>query len=260
MKLFKVTLSARIFIVLALSVIALWMVYGQEGSPMDLSFGHGKQWQQTAARQRREIMAKIPKEWILPEGVLAGGKARKKISGEFIESLLDLETLEITSTDNDKLLNLMANGSYSALQVVSAFCKRAAYAHQLVRPLLPLTISLCKLIALQNQNLLQVGFDTALQKAKELDRYYQLNQKTTGPLHGLPVSLKDQFHVKGLETTMAYVGWIGTFEGHRGTGKERIFESEIVRELQSLGAVIIAKVGNCIKRSFIQLTTSYRRL
>lgn len=27
-----------------------------------------------------------------------------------------------------------------------------------------------------------------------------------GPLHGLPVSLKDQFHVKGVETTMGYVG------------------------------------------------------
>ena len=27
-----------------------------------------------------------------------------------------------------------------------------------------------------------------------------------GPLHGLPVSLKDQFHVKDVETTMGYIG------------------------------------------------------
>jgi amidase len=39
-----------------------------------------------------------------------------------------------------------------------------------------------------------------------------------GPLHGLPVSFKDQFHVKDVDTTMAYVGWIGTFEGLKGTG------------------------------------------
>lgn len=42
---------------------------------------------------------------------------------------------------------------------------------------------------------------------------------------------------------MAYVGWIGTFEGRKGTGKEKVFESELVRELQSLGATVIAKVG-----------------
>ena len=132
MKLLEMPLSVKVLLFLILSSIALWMVYGQEGNPMDLSFGQGKQWQQTAARQRREIMAKIPKEWILSERVLAEGKARRKISGEFIGNLLDLETLQITSTDNDKLLDLMANGSYSALQVVSAYCKRAAYAHQLV--------------------------------------------------------------------------------------------------------------------------------
>ncbi|CDO71742.1 hypothetical protein BN946_scf184920.g26 [Trametes cinnabarina] len=30
-----------------------------------------------------------------------------------------------------------------------------------------------------------------------------------GPLHGLPISLKDQFCIKGLETIMGYAGWIG---------------------------------------------------
>jgi amidase len=54
--------------------------------------------------------------------------------------------------------------------------------------------------------------------------------------------MKDQFHVKGLETTMGYVGWIGTFEGEKGTGKEGRFDSEVVRELVSLGAIPLAKV------------------
>ena len=43
---------------------------------------------------------------------------------------------------------------------------------------------------------------------------------------------------------MAYIGWIGTFEGQKGTGKEKRFESELVRELYSLGAIPIAKVCN----------------
>lgn len=33
-------------------------------------------------------------------------------------------------------------------------------------------------------------------QAKELDAYYERNGKTVGPLHGLPISLKDQFRVK----------------------------------------------------------------
>jgi amidase len=42
---------------------------------------------------------------------------------------------------------------------------------------------------------------------------------------------------------MAYVGWIGTFEGLKGTGKEKVVESELVKELLSLGAVPMAKVS-----------------
>lgn len=64
-----------------------------------------------------------------------------------------------------------------------------------------------------------------------------------GRLHGLPISLKDQFHVQGVETTMGYVGWIGTFEGERGTGKELQFESELVRELRSQGAIVYCKTS-----------------
>lgn len=70
-----------------------------------------------------------------------------------------------------------------------------------------------------------------------------MHKKPIGPLHGLPVSLKDQFHVKGVETTMGYVGWIGTFQGKKGTGKERVFESELVKELRDLGAVLYCKTS-----------------
>ena len=57
------------------------------------------------------------------------------------------------------------------------------------------------------------------------------------------MTLKDQFHIEGLETSMAYIGWIGTFEGVQGTGKERHFESELIKDLNTLGAVPIGKVS-----------------
>lgn len=42
---------------------------------------------------------------------------------------------------------------------------------------------------------------------------------------------------------MGYVGWIGTFEGKKGTGKEKVFESEMVRELRASGAVLYCKTS-----------------
>lgn len=52
----------------------------------------------------------------------------------------------------------------------------------------------------------EIFFDAAIADAERLDEYYAKNGKPIGPLHGLPVSLKDQFHVKDVETTMGYVG------------------------------------------------------
>ena len=89
----------------------------------------------------------------------------------------------------------------------------------------------------------EIFFDAALAQAKQLDDYFAQHKKPMGPLHGLPISLKDQFHVAGVETTMGYVGWIGTFEGRKGTGMEKVFESELVRELRGQGAVLYCKTS-----------------
>jgi amidase len=57
------------------------------------------------------------------------------------------------------------------------------------------------------------------------------------------VSLKDQFHVKGVETTMGYVGWINTFQGQQNDPRTGTEESELVRELRNLGAVLYCKTS-----------------
>ena len=85
-------------------------------------------------------------------------------------------------------------------------------------------------------------FDFAMHTASELDRYYAEHGTVKGPLHGLPISLKDQFHVKGYGTTMGYVGWIGTYEGSSDPTKVNQINSQVVEELLSLGAVLYCKV------------------
>lgn len=64
-----------------------------------------------------------------------------------------------------------------------------------------------------------------------------------GPLHGLPVSMKDQFHIKGTDSTLGYTGWIGTFEGREMTDEKKDFESLIVTELRNLGVVLYCKTS-----------------
>ena len=86
-------------------------------------------------------------------------------------------------------------------------------------------------------------FDAALKDAQALDDYYAKHQKPIGPLHGVPVSLKDQFHVKDVDTHMGYVGWIDTFEGKPDDPRKRVYESEMVRELRNMGAILYCKTS-----------------
>ncbi|KAK0615153.1 amidase signature domain-containing protein [Bombardia bombarda] len=190
-----------------------------------------KSWQEIAAEKRQADLAKIPLEWVLSPSVVAEARKQQKLVDGFVDGLLDEETCYITALDAPDLLQQMRSGSKTAVQVVTAFCKRAAAIHQITR------------------NMLEIGFEAAFERATELDSFFQANKRLVGPLHGIPLTLKDQFHIKGLETSMAFVGWIGTFEGKRGTGKEKIFESEIIKEFRALGAVPIGKVGTSAETS-----------
>lgn len=76
-----------------------------------------------------------------------------------------------------------------------------------------------------------------------MDAYYAEHKKTKGPLHGVPISLKDQFHVRDVETTMGYIGWMGTFEGHDSDPRAKTFESEMVKALRGTGAILYCKTS-----------------
>lgn len=45
------------------------------------------------------------------------------------------------------------------------------------------------------------------------------------------------------DASKGYVGWLGTFQGKKGTGKEKNFESLMVSELRSLGAILYVKTS-----------------
>lgn len=182
-------------------------------------------WEARAAEKRAATLSKIKPSWRLaPEDLERAGQQRD-LTGSFINGLLDEQTVSITSMDSLPILESISGGRLSATEVTTAFCKTAAVAHQI------------------NNCLHEIFFDEALDRAKYLDDYYAKNNKTIGPLHGLPISLKDQFHVKGIDTTMGYVGWIGSNLGISEPKQMHQVESQIVAELLSLGAVLFCKTS-----------------
>lgn len=68
----------------------------------------------------------------------------------------------------------------------------------------------------QTNCLTEIFIDRALERAAWLDEQLKSTGKVVGPLHGLPVSLKDQIRIKGLETIMG--AWAMYLFGVAGNG------------------------------------------
>jgi amidase len=81
-------------------------------------------------------------------------------------------------------------------------------------------------------SLTETLFEDALKQATELDAYFKENGCLVGPLHGVPMTLKDQFDIKGYDSTLGYVG---------RAFKPASQDCVLVSLLKQMGAVIVAK-------------------
>ena len=180
-------------------------------------------WKALAQAKAASINDLIPAEWRISP--LPSIEEQRDVTGAFAHQFLSAQEIEITETDAVGIVERTTTGVWSAVEVAKAFCHRAAIAHQLLN---------C---------LHEIFFDAAIRDAERADAHFAEHGRPIGALHGLPVSLKDQFHVKDCETSMGYTGWIGTFQGLKGTGKEKVFESEMVKELRDLGATLYCKTS-----------------
>ncbi|KAL2819569.1 amidase signature domain-containing protein [Aspergillus cavernicola] len=181
-------------------------------------------WKKNAAAKREEILSLIPPEWHLPQP-LPSPSDLPCVTGKEIRQYLSPMEIEITETDAVGVVQKTSSGEWRCEDVVRAFCHRASLAHQMIN---------C---------LHEIFFQAAIEDAKILDHYYDKNKKPYGSLHGLPISLKDSIHIKGVGASMGYVGWLDTFEGKRNTGREKVHESEIVKHLRALGAILYVKTS-----------------
>ncbi|KAE8323278.1 amidase signature domain-containing protein [Aspergillus sergii] len=129
----------------------------------------------------------------------------------------DPEIQEITDIDNiSVLVDQFRTGKFTVEAVTLAYIRRAVIAQQLTN---------C---------ITEVVFEDALTQARALDRAFQETGHLKGPLHGVPVTLKDQFNIKGVDTTLGYVG---------RSFAPATEDAALVQMLRDMGAIILAKTN-----------------
>ncbi|KAK6853884.1 hypothetical protein PG995_010696 [Apiospora arundinis] len=148
-------------------------------SDVQKTISGGATWQEVAADRRRHRDASIIK--VLPNVALPHRVPR-----------LSIDELTITNTDVVGLAASLASGERSATTVTMAFLRRAGLAQR------EMTNCITELLP-----------DRALKRAAELDRYWAKHQKPMGPLHGVPISVKEHIAMEGLDLNAGFVSWVG---------------------------------------------------
>jgi amidase len=92
-------------------------------------------WESRAAAKRAETLDKIHPEWRLSPKDLERARQQRDITGPFIQQFLDENDIFITSMASVPILQALEEKKLSAVEVTTAFCKRAAVAHQIVSSL-----------------------------------------------------------------------------------------------------------------------------
>lgn len=135
-----------------------------------------------AAQKRADQLALIPAEWRLSPVPSIDSQPDALA---YIRRILTKRELVLTEeTDITVLLRKLSSGELTSLELTTAFAKRAALAHQLT--------TCCT----------EIFFEEAFATAKQMDEYLAKTGSTLGPLHGLPISIKDLFSVKGVDTSI----------------------------------------------------------
>ncbi|UPK97388.1 hypothetical protein LCI18_008323 [Fusarium solani-melongenae] len=133
-------------------------------------------WKALVEAKRAHLYAQIRPEWHLPDKITnqvhhtSHASAFNLLDNTNLLSQRERETTE--NYDASTLIEMMATGAISSVEVTTAFCKGAAAAQQLTK---------C---------LTEIFFEKALERAKECDDFLAREGKLMGPFHGMPISLK----------------------------------------------------------------------
>ncbi|KAJ5156795.1 hypothetical protein N7492_009598 [Penicillium capsulatum] len=147
-------------------------------------------WEHQAQKGRDILQDSIPKQWLVPAEQLPPITQKNVVDFPKLGGLLDERDLRITELSATGLVAEMGAGRLTAEDTVVAFLRRAVLGHQLLN-------FATEFLA-----------DEAVARAKELDRYFQQTGKLVGPLHGVPISVKEHIGFKDKTCNTGYVAWI----------------------------------------------------
>ncbi|KAG2052288.1 amidase [Suillus hirtellus] len=180
---------------------------------------------------REQLEAKIPAGLKLPPAILEDPPLDITHIPETC-GLLTVQELAITELDATAVCQKIAVGELTAVEAVTAFGKRAAIAHQLTACLTDFFL------------------DEGIKQAQQLDEYFQKEGKVIGPLHGLPISVKSHYALKG---TVGCGGFLVNME----TSTE---DGDMTSILRSLGAVFYVKTNQPQSVMHLESKSHYGRV
>lgn len=184
--------------------------------PPDVITGK-RDWLDIATRKRAERDALLPQEWKIrrPDGD-APYSSRELVLNS---GLLTPEELDLTDTaryDLTETARRIAERQVTAEQVVTAFCNRATAATSLAN------------------FMTEINFNGAMDRARELDRILRDTGRTVGPLHGVPITIKDAHDLAGFATSEGLTPRADNIARENGA---------IVQIMIDAGAVVIGKTN-----------------
>ncbi|PVI03146.1 amidase [Periconia macrospinosa] len=141
-------------------------------------------WQDIAAEAQNYRASTIAQLTPKPPGI---PQDLPKDVSEVPGNVLDTKTLSITNLGVDELVASLSTGQLTSVEVTQAFLQRAAVSQGLVNCITELLTS------------------QALKQAQDLDDYFAKHKRPIGPLHGLPISVKEHIGIEGLRCTTGYV-------------------------------------------------------
>lgn len=147
-----------------------------------------RDWVPKVLAYRDKLDKSIKKESYAPQDIVPKSIDEAADVTTIPYQVLNDKEIEITDMPATELAKKIEKGELTAVETLYAFIKRATISHQLTHCVTDFFV------------------EEGIKRAHELDEIFAKTGKTVGPLHGIPISLKEHFKKKG---RVCHAGTVG---------------------------------------------------